>query len=292
MLRTSQAADPNPFGDFLPAWMQAGSAPATATTVAPISAQAVAAPRLDFSIEDLLRATDVATTAAQLPASSAPLPPPPFATATSTVDDLLGARSAPAAPPALPLPTFQEPPLWGRAAPTQPHYGVRSDAPPPSYSDYNQMNQAGFPPPYAPLRSDGPPFSIGDGFYQYTARNGQQVVHKLGSQAARFGGALLDLIFTVLFVVVLDIVLVFVFVGSTPRGSSSRNQNATIAIILISLISILLPTLYHILSVALFSRTLGHLIAGVKVVKEAGRKVGLISALLRAGYGQIPSLVY
>ncbi len=320
----------SPFGDYLPAWMSAQTPQVEASAAYPAAPPIKSAPPsggLGFSLDELLGATE--TNLRLTPTSANPNQPgsAPGATASISVDDLAAFvpsnwASGPTSvsrPPAvnpvpntwatpqatlvhLPMPPFEQPPTWTNANPStaQAYAGATSG---PAYTPAYVPNQ----PPVSDEPEVARPeaeFGVDRGFYYY--RDGETekfVLLELGDFLSKVWGAVVDAIvmgvLIFLLYIVLSIVLLASLLKDTNRFARYGNDYATReaansffwTVVAVLVLVNLIPYLYNVCMVALGGQTLGHRIAGIKVISQGGGSVGIGAALARAVYGIIPGLV-
>ncbi|HEX2913843.1 MAG TPA: RDD family protein [Chloroflexia bacterium] len=318
-----------PFEDFLPAWMQPPQ------PVKPSGAVQPGLPHNDeFSIEELLRATESAPPAPSAPpavpgpganngaytaASSAqPATGNHFSAGTATgalsVDDLfnykvsqtVGTEPAPAVAESgnLPLPSFQEPPLWGKAASSSKTWSFKEE------SGYNHTTPFQSPSPgestsaYPPA-AEKPLSGVDRGVYYFTDDVGDVNVFALAGFVRRAIGAVVDAILLGILSLILYSVMGPILIGSLLRKATedyyrTGNEDSVVTSfadgllltalgmgVFLFIVSFLYPTLL----VGLGGQTLGHRFMKIKVVRRGGRGVGLLSGAVRTLYGVVPNFV-
>jgi uncharacterized RDD family membrane protein YckC len=203
--------------------------------------------------------------------------------------------SAPDPTAGLPVPAFQEPPLWFKP-PADPVWKEVKHDPNrvnPSGSVFGLENSPGRPtlsgpqtPEPGPVVQDEPSYGVERGFYYYTDEFGEVILHKLAGFGRRLAGAVIDAVITeILAIIVLYIIIISFFATSF---SLEGFQNLILAL---AILPTFLSFFYHTFLVGLTNQTLGHRIMGLKVVKRRVRAVGLLSGIIRALYGTIPALV-
>lgn len=167
-----------------------------------------------------------------------------------------------------------------------------------------QQENAWFPPLQAsfPPNSNQPPFEnnsvssakvaisgFSKGYYFYPDPLGGLIAKEIGTMTRKFIGSIIDTILLG-FIVFVMVLLSAATIGTFNKSNGGRlDQGQTI--LLTYVLPIGLSLVYNIFFVWLGGQTLGHRICGLKVIKRAGRRVGLISALVRATWGLIYSFV-
>lgn len=297
------AQNDNPFGDFLPTWLSpAPGQPAAVKQTDPLPNVASVAPAparptgqtgplSSIPMEALLKDTTgpALNNSARPAAVEESVNPRPASASNQPAFPNNWASSAPEPAFGLPVPTFQEPPLWFKP-PTPPAWQeVASEA----HRETPATNGFGHRPTLVgpetrepePAGGDEPEYGIERGFYYYTDDLGEVNLHALAGFGPRFVGALVDALVTaILGVIFLYIVLLIIVNPSNFLRSATG----------IYLAGAILPTLfgflYHTILVGLTSQTLGHRLMGIKVIKRGGRAVGMVSGIVRALYGLVPGL--
>jgi uncharacterized RDD family membrane protein YckC len=179
----------------------------------------------------------------------------------------------------------------------------RNVPPPPPYGSSQPAQEiytAPAPPKQKPF-GNGPEKGVYRGCYYFTGAEGETVIMRLSNLPVRFFGAVIDYIICILltigFYIFLSIAIgvssIFIrdssFGGSTTRYSSSSSGSSFFDLVLSNLLSIIIygtiPFLYHVSSLLFSGRTVGHRTFGIKVIREGGNPVSLISAVLRAIWG-------
>jgi uncharacterized RDD family membrane protein YckC len=296
----SQVGEPSPFEGFLPAWMQANASSATAVASPAVnSAPPAPATSLGFSLDELLQATETALPAT--PAISAPpppgvpltptMPPPPFGGFGAVPPPPLFAAPAPGA--GIPMPSFQEPPLWVQPNPrSAPNWN-----PPPTSFGSPFENQT-------PTGNAELPTGVERGVFYYTDDVGDLNVVELGSFWRRVGGAVIDAILIGILVNILSFFM-GVFLGinmainlqEEARRTGTRvsevkiEQAGSSLSIGLWIMGVIVLFLYHFLLVGLGGQTIGHRLTKIKVLRAGGLAPGIISSALRALYGTVPGVV-
>ena len=327
----SAAAEKTPFDDYLPGWMQPQNAAATpvANVARPVpSGAAPSSAGLGFSLDELLKATEAATpvstgpTQARSFATAMPrpdLPPPP--PGHLSVDDLLLSRAGSSAAPPPPvthslppegfaLPTFVEPPLWGRAAPK---HDANARTEPTDNSPHFRAEATAFAMPgleaaYKPVKGEN--WGVERGFYFYTDEEGQVVLHELAGFFGRFLAALIDGIIVLVMLTIFNWTIGSYIVATLLENSADGQTldqaitagdkqaaiNAfehffTFAIIAQNSIALCLSALYYIVTVMLLGGTIGHGVMGIRVMSRSRGTTRLSGATIRAVYGIVPNIV-
>jgi uncharacterized RDD family membrane protein YckC len=204
--------------------------------------------------------------------------------------------SAPDPTAGLPVPGFQEPPLWFKP-PAEPVWQEVKHDPnrvSPSSSILGGAEQGqGRPtlsgpqtPEPGPVVQDEPRYGVERGYYYYTDEFGEVILYRLAGFGRRLAGAVIDAVITeILAIIVLYIIIISFFATSFDLEGF---QNLILAL---AILPTFLSFFYHTFLVGLTNQTLGHRIMGLKVIKRRVRAVGLLSGIIRALYGTIPALV-
>ena len=287
------AQNDSPFGDFLPAWLSpTPKQPVMPRPTVPLPEAAPADPahpptgktgQLNSVLIDSLLKN------APAPAWNSPPIPAPAQNNNAAPPVQAVTRPGPAADPtaSLPLPTFQEPPLWYKP-PVEPAWQeVKSRPSPDMPSASSQSFKSKLSGPETretePVVETGPDYGVERGFYFFTDHLGEVNLYALAGFGRRFGGALIDAVLTAVLGT-----LFFFIVASRILHENVTPQN--IALTWIALTTVF-SFLYHTILVGMTSQTLGHRLLGIKVLRRGGRAVGIISGTIRTLYGTIPSLI-
>jgi uncharacterized RDD family membrane protein YckC len=178
-------------------------------------------------------------------------------------------------PPGYPLPVHAPP----RGNPPPPAY------PTPGYPAPGHPSVGYAPPGYAPLRGNPPPPSYpADGSYGYPGLQPPLgMPGRPASMGARFGGLLIDTLVVSVLSVAIDAPLGLISRRSTQCDLQGHCSGFFLVVSWPGvLIALALGVVYSAIFVGLTTQTLGHRVAGIKVVNAAtGARIGPGYAALR-----------
>jgi uncharacterized RDD family membrane protein YckC len=188
------------------------------------------------------------------------------------------------------------PPLWYNQAVENPWQEIRAAEQPravPSNSIMEGYN-ASLAGPETRLphevhpEPETPTYGIDRGFYFFHDASGNVVLHALTGFGRRLAAALIDSIISAILGVIFFYAVVALFLN---LDSGDYYQSALGVALAFIILPVLFGFLYHTILVGLTGQTLGDRLLKIKVIRRGGRAVGLISGVVRALYGLVPSLI-